>query len=43
MALVFTPRGAGHQGAQEDEKGDGEAEPSHVRGLAGGLLRKPGG
>ena len=29
--------------AQEDEKGCGEAEPDHLCGVTGGLLRKDGG
>ena len=29
--------------AQEDKKGCGEAEPDHLCGIAGGILRKHGG
>ena len=38
LVAVVTLWGAGHQGAQEDQKGCGEAEPAHLRGLTGGLL-----
>ena len=38
FVAVVTLWGAGHQGAQEDQKGCGEAEPAHLHGLAGGLL-----
>ena len=39
LVAVVTLWGTGHQGAQEDQKGCGEAETAHLRGLAGGLLR----
>ena len=42
LAPLFTPLGAGHQGAQEEEEGCREAEPAHLQGLAGGLLRMAG-
>ena len=37
--MVYIQRGAVHQDNQEEEKGCGEAELSHLGGLAGGLLR----
>ena len=43
LVAVVTLWGAGHQGAQEDQKGYGEAETAHLHGLAGGLLGKAGG
>lgn len=42
QAALFIPWGAGHQGAQEEEEGCREAEPAHLQGLAGGLLRTAG-
>ena len=38
LVALVTLWGAGHQGAQKDQKGCGEAEPAHRRGPAGGLL-----
>jgi len=37
--MVYIQWGAVHQDNQEDEKGCGEAEPSHLGSLPGGLLR----
>ena len=42
LGMVFIHRGAVHQDNQEEEKGCREAEPVHLRGLAGGLLRMLG-
>ena len=39
LDMVYIQRGAVHQVNQEEEKGCREAEPSHIGGLAGGLLR----
>ena len=38
LVAFITLWGAGHQGAQKDQKGCGEAELAHLCGLAGGLL-----
>ena len=40
--MVYIQRGAVHQDNQEEEKGCGETEASHLGGLAGGLLRMLG-
>ena len=37
--MVYIQWGGVHQDNPEDEKGCREAEPSHLGGLAGGLLR----
>ena len=42
LDMVYVHQGAVHQDNQEEEKGCGEAEPVHLRGLAGGLLRMLG-
>ena len=42
LDMVFIHRGAVHQDNQEEEEGCREAEPVHLHGLAGGLLRMLG-
>ena len=39
LGMVFIHRSAVHQDNQKEEKGCREAEPAHLGGLAGGLLR----